>query len=378
MKIMRLLCCSLLVTASVGARADEPAVRWLVAGQSSALAIEGLAWFSANGKFRRLPSDTGKKELRAEVNSIADQSAGAQIRFRTTSRFVRVRVQLIKPSSMYHMPATGQSGVDLYDKATGELRFCGVSRVEPADTEYDVELCAWNPGQTGKLESAEVWQDVTLDLPLYNGVESFEVGVSMGSKVEKPRPHENSGRIVIYGTSITQGGVASRPGLGWTNQLGRQVDQEVINLGFSGNGMGEPALARRISEIDDMKLVLLDYEANAQEGVRTTLNPFIALIRARHPKLPIVVVSQIPWTNERRSSAAASAKKSLREFQQQTVAQLRAGGDENIYFIDGHGLLPWDHFEDGLVDGVHPNDLGMSWIAQGLVEKLGGLGLVKR
>ncbi len=351
---------------------DSPSVQWLDPTVDSNLAVEGAAWFSSNHLFRRLPVDSENKEFRAEVNALADNTAGMQIRFRTNSPFVRVRVQLTGASNMWHMPPSGQSGVDLYDNVTGRLRFCGAARVNPGEDHYEAELCTW-PSTDGPRD----WKDVTLNLPLYNGVKTFEIGVAETAEIARPTKHRTSGRVAIYGTSITQGAATSRPGLGWTNQLSRQIDQEVINLGFSGNGMGEPALAKRIAELTELKLVVLDYEANAQdEGVRKTMEPFIALIRARYPKVPIVIVSQIPWVWQIRSTGYAEGKAATRKFQRALADKLRRAGDSNIHFIDGYGLMPLDHFEDGLVDGVHPNDLGMSWISENMLAQLRKLHLV--
>ena len=56
----------------------------------------------------------------------------------------------------------------------------------------------------------------------------------------KPLPVRRDKPVLVYGTSIAQGGVASRPGLAWTALLERKLDRPVINLAFSGNGRLEP------------------------------------------------------------------------------------------------------------------------------------------
>lgn len=347
---------------------ESGATVWLNAAKRHEFAVEGLPWFSVLRTFRRLPLDPNGTEFSKEVNDLADNTAGAVIRFRTNSRTVKVRVQLSSHSFMDHMPATGQSGIDLYDEIGGRFRFCGVTRLKPQDVNYESELCSWK-------ETA--WREIALNLPLYNGVRALEIGISSGSRIDIARMHRRRGKIVVYGTSITQGAVASRPGLGWVNQLGRALDQEIVNLGFSGSGLGEPALARRIAEIGDLSLIILDYEANAQKGILSTLEPFIEILRAAHSDLPIVVMSQIPWVWEFRSAEYSKFRDDLRRFQSRTVTELRARGDANLYFIDGNELMPRERFEEGLVDGVHPNDLGMTWIAEGVGRRLEGFGLLK-
>jgi lysophospholipase L1-like esterase len=345
---------------------EETTVHWIDAAQHQNLVIEGLPWFSILGKYRRLPLDPDGKEFSTAANFQAENTAGAQIRFRTNSPFVHVRVRLQGRSLMDNMPASGQSGVDAYDDITGRLRFCGLARVQPGELSYEAEACSWGN---------YAWKGVTLNLPLFNGIDKLEIGIAPESGVEKPWPHRRPGKLVIYGSSITQGGVASRPGLAWSNQLSRTLDQEIVNLGFAASGLGEAVLAKYIGEIQGISLILLDYEANAQTSVGTTLEPFIQILRQRYPAVPIVVMSQIPWVLEIQSRDYSIHKSELRDFQRHTVFKLRAEGDANLHFIDGYELMPHDRFEEGLLDGVHPNDLGMTWIAEGVARQLTELGL---
>ena len=127
--------------------------------------------------------------------------------------------------AMSHMPATGVSGVDLYVHAAGAWRWLAVG--QPTAQENEVRLCA-------DLSLAEP-HDFMLYLPLYNGVESLELGVPIGSgsiTPAAPRPAAAAAPIVFYGTSITQGGCASRPGMSYPAIVGRRLDRAVINLGF--------------------------------------------------------------------------------------------------------------------------------------------------
>ncbi|WP_282936261.1 SGNH/GDSL hydrolase family protein [Paenibacillus sp. RC67] len=82
--------------------------------------------------------------------------------------------------------------------------------------------------------------------------------------------------------------------------LSRFLPYEFINLGFSGSGRGEPEVARTIASIENPALYVLDYEANTGtvERMTETLPPFIDILRERHPRVPILVVSKIPYAKE--------------------------------------------------------------------------------
>lgn len=181
--------------------------------------------------------------------------------------------------------------------------------------------------------------------------------------------------MIVYGTSITQGGCASRPGMCYTNILSRRINREFINLGFSGNGKGEPEVARVISTIDRPGLFVLDYEANCNDYDRlsATLPAFIRILRNAHPTVPILAASKIPYATEAWHPVAVEKRLRNRDFQRQLVEECRAAGDTNVHFLDGSGLLGEEGWQECTVDSVHPNDLGFMRIADGLEPVIQGI-----
>jgi lysophospholipase L1-like esterase len=315
----------------------------------------GFEWIRKDSVYRRLPIHPDWP-IREAVDQLANHTAGGQVRFRTDSRKILIKVELRERSGMYHMPATGQSGFDLYVGNSGGQRYLKTSRFPHDTVRYQVELY-----DSEERES----QSFTLNFPLYNGVNSLQIGVEEGARIEPPPPFTMSGKIVIYGTSITQGGCVSRPGMAYSNILSRKLDVQFVNLGFSGNGRGEPELARLINQIPGTSFIILDYEANANETIVNTLGPFIDILRENHPKVPILVVSKIRYASATQGTKAYQNLIHLRDFQKQLVDDRKNAGDENIFFLDGSGILGHD-FDECTVDGVHPTDLGSLRIADAI------------
>lgn len=314
--------------------------------------LAGFAWIEEDSVYRRLPLNP-EWTIRKEVDELANHTAGGQIRFSTDSRKILLKVELRERSGMYHMPATGQSGFDLYIREGDKCRYVRTARFSPDTTAYEVEMFNHDDRQKRYF---------ILNFPLYNGVRSVFVGLESGSGVDLPPPFDQEGRIIMYGTSITQGGCVSRPGMAYSNILSRDLNMEFVNLGFSGNGRGEPELARLISRIEGTRMIILDYEANANETIRQTLGPFIDILRENHPEVPVLVVSKIRYASATEGSKAYDLLIGNRDFQRDLVLERNRAGDKNLFFLDGSDILGED-YDECTVDGVHPSDLGSKRIA---------------
>jgi lysophospholipase L1-like esterase len=238
----------------------------------------------------------------------------------------------------------------------GVQKYLKTTRFSSDSTRYQVELFNADKKQPGFF---------TINFPLYNGVNSLQIGLEAGSKLQAPPPFSFPGKIVIYGTSITQGGCVSRPGMAYSNIISRKLDAQFVNLGFSGNGKGEPALAHLINQISDVSLIILDYDANAGETIVNTLDPFITILREKHPYTPLLIMSKIRYAGAMDGSSSYESLMSNRDFQKKLVEDKKAAGDKNIYFLDGSTVLGTDYYEC-TVDGVHPSDLGSKRIADAL------------
>ncbi len=335
-------------------KADTDGIVWFDPREAP-FDLVGFEWIREDTVYRRLPVHP-EWEIRPAVDGLANHTAGGEVRFRTNSKKIFVRVELRERSGMYHMPATGQSGFDLYVRDGEIQRYVRTTRFPHDSVRYRAKLY--------DVPDAQM-RFFTLNFPLYNGVNSVLVGLEEGSVVEAPPPFKRPGKVVIYGTSITQGGCVARPGMLFSNILSRKLDIQFVNLGFSGNGRGEPALAHLISQIPGTSLIILDYEANAHKTIIQTLGPFIDILRVKYPETPILVMSKIHYASATPGSQSYLDWISLRDFQQNLVKEKQNAGDQHIYFLDG-GTILGDDYDECAVDGVHPTDLGSMRIASAL------------
>lgn len=336
-------------------------IRWY-SPKDPPIHVAGLAWFAEEGVYRRLPLGAAGKVPEA-VDYLANHCAGGQIRFQTDSPKLTVRVKLKDKAAMPHMPATGQCGIDCYIGPPGEMRYCNTAKFDHFQPAYECTLFE-------DYDSA--MRNIVLNLPLYQHVEQLEIGVTEHAALIAPPAYVSEKQIIVYGTSITQGGCATRPGMAYTNILSRRIPLEFINLGFSGNGKGDREVAEIIATIEAPACLVLDYEANcvSTEMYKETLPRFIEVYRRVHPAVPVLVVSRIRYAQEHFNPSVRQPRLERKLFQQQLVQRLRDQGDHHIYFFDGSDLLGTDDDHECTVDGVHPTDLGFKRMADGLEQTI--------
>jgi len=266
-------------------------------------------------------------------------------RFTTDGTEIHVHYKLFKAAlAMPHMPATGVSGVDLYARdSDGKWKWVQVTK--PADQEVKAEIIqGLAPG----------YREYAAYLPLYNGVEFLSIGVPKGSKFEGLAPREKP--IVFYGTSITHGACASRPGMVHTAILGRRFDMPVVNLGFSGNGRMDRAVGDFLVQID-ASVYVIDCLPNMDAAdVTEKCIPLVKQLRDAQPKTPIVLVEDRRFTNDWITPAKHKFHDENHAALKAAYETLQSGGIVNVHYIPGDDLFGTD--TEGATDASHANDLG--------------------
>ena len=298
------------------------------------------------GVYCRLP-ESMLPECSEGVRRLAYHLAGACVRFSTDAQQIAVLWELTETGNMPHFAASGQSGLELYEETDSGTRH--IKNLIPAMN--DGHGC--RKDQSACIELPAGMHSYALYLPLYNGLSQLLIGFPCGAQVQPGRTPKLEKPIVFYGSSITQGGCASKAGSCYSTILCRRLDAAQVNLGFSGNGKGEDNIARYIASLP-MSAFVLDYDHNAPtpEHLRKTHEPFFRIIREAHPELPIVMVSRPDFDKDPQESTIR------REIVRATYVHALIAGDEHVAFVDGKKLFGRQDRDMCSVDSSHPNDLG--------------------
>ncbi len=298
--------------------------------------------------FYRMPQDFAAS-ISAEVTSLNRNTSGGRIRFRTNSPFVAISVKREKIGLLPHMALSGTSGFDLYVDG----RFVGAFIPPSKDGEVYDRIINFDDGETRERE-------IMIHFSLYFRVENLYVGVQENATLHAPTPYTPTRPVVFYGSSITQGGCVSRPGMAYPAHISRWLGCDFINLGFSGNAKGEPAMADYIASLDPSVLVMdYDYNAPTYAHLEATHYAFYERFRARCPETPVVMISSpsVRWHPD-----MYARRDLIRSHYEKAVAE----GDTRVFFVDGETLMGGDDWDSCTVDGCHPNDLGHYFMAKGI------------
>lgn len=324
--------------------------------------IEGQAWpEQVKAPYDRLP-ERAEGVVRDAVWNLSRHAAGQLIRFRTNAESITVRYGVgSKNFGKTHMPATGVSGVDLYAiSSDGKWLWAKGNRSFGDTVVYRFTGLQPNDGYH------KFGREYRLYLPLYNSVEWMEIGVGEGDFF-RPLPVRMEKPVVVYGTSIAHGACASRPGMAWTNILGRKLDRPMINLAFSGNGRLEKEVVEFLTEIDG-KVFVLDClpnlwraeEYDEAELTRRVLET-VRQLKQERPETPILLTDHAGYTDGFIIPERLEAYTRVNDIQQKAFEQLKEEGLTGLFY------LPYEDLQlglDDMVDGTHPNDLGMMHYAE--------------
>jgi hypothetical protein len=302
--------------------------------------------------FTRVPAQIAA-DTSPSVAVLAKHMSGVRLRFSTDSPYVALQVKMPSVTHLSHMPLSGTSGLDFYiDTENGSYH--RATFVPPYDMKDGYESIAYLPsGRTN---------NITIHLPLYNEVSALYIGVAEGSSVGEGLSYQPKDPILFYGSSITQGGCASRPGNAYVNMVASILNRDIRCLGFSGSAKAEPAMISYLANCQ-CSVFVLDYDHNApdESHLQATHEPLFQAFRAKNPETPVIMLSKPdfdmnPSTNTRR-----------RDIIMQTYVNARKNGDKHVWFIDGERLFDGPFRQSCTVDTCHPNDAGFVCMAKAVI-----------
>ena len=292
---------------------------------------------------------------------IGNNSAGLHIDFKTDSRNITLKWTTEYRNRFESMAFYNESGLDLYIMINGKYRFLGAAcpNTKEKHSVWDIV--------TEKFKNIpEGMNQYTLNLCMYDQCSHLEICIDDNAKIE-PVPLKKD-YIAIYGSSITQGGCASRPGRTFTHILRMNLDEEIVNMGFSGGGLLQPEMTDILMKLSP-KIMVMDCVANMaaalnDENYIYNWNYFYIKFREKFPNVPLVIIEQPTFTDSWTFLDSLEPKNLLlRDI-------VKSWNDKNLSYIKGDNLYG-DDFEAS-VEGTHPTDLGfarMVEIIQPVLEK---------
>ena len=310
--------------------------------------------FKENGRFVRLPEQTAKR-VSEGVEVLRKNTAGGRVRFATDSSYIAIHAVMDNIEVMPHFPLAGSAGFDMFIKTDGGDIYGGTF-MPPSDMQngYDEIIDIPQPGM----------KTVTVELPLYCNVVGLYIGLDENARLERAEDYTFENPIVYYGSSITQGGCASKPGSSYQSIISRMFDVNYINLGFSGSCKGEDAMAEYIASLD-MSVFVYDYDHNAPTAsfLEETHERFFQMFRRAKPDTPVIMMSRPKYYL---TEDDILRRDTIRKTYENAVNS----GDKNVYFIDGSSLMDDFIKDNGTVDGCHPTDSGFACMAKRLSAEL--------
>lgn len=331
--------------------------------ETEKIVIEGLPFIREEKIWRRLRREPDAP-LPGGVESLLWCTAGGQLRFAFRGKTLGVRAVLRrKAGGMDHMASTGEGGVDCYVSFSGcEPQYLATARPTPGSDVYESTLI--------ELEEPAL-VDVTLNLPLYNGINEVSVLLDDDAELLPPLRKREPGRIVVYGGSIDQGGCANRPGMAYTNILSRWMNTEFINLGFSGNGKAEAEVAAEIAKIPGVTAFVINTAGNCPDAawLQDHMPRFVQILRDVYPETPILIWQLADFVRLPFKPAERKMFYERLAVEEAVVAERKAAGDAHISIARmdyAASFMGHDISREIAVDGVHPTDLGFMMTAMKL------------
>lgn len=334
----------------------EPELVWFDVLQTP-FEVSGVFYDPEQECYVRMPQRTADS-VSEGVSYLARNTAGGRVRFRTNSTFIGIRAVMENNVLMPHITLAGQSGFDCYRTVNGTSVYYNTF----------MPKMGMKTGYSSPLTTDGADAEYCINFPLYDGVKHLYIALKQGADFSAPQAYAHEKPVVFYGSSITQGGCASRPGNSYQAILSRRLNTDFVNLGFSGSCKAEPEMAKYLASLE-MSVLVLDYDHNAPSAqyLRETHLPLFRTIRRAQPALPIILISSPDI--RLRQGHWLERRKVVRNTYETALAE----GDRNVYFIDGETLFGGEDWDCCTVDGCHPNDLGFYRMARRIEESLAPL-----
>ena len=207
------------------------------------------------------------------------------------------------------------------------------------------------------------------------------IGIEHSAKLLQAAP-DNRPRVLFHGDSITHGHGVTSPRETYVSQVADKIGCVPLNYGFGGTVWADNIVAQTIAARADWDVLTIMLGANSLAGADSAGKPetatqyagkydaYLATIRAAAPTKPILCITPILNRLDLTHGGNQNGEmpKAYREGIGRVVRQ-RQSSDKNLYLLDGLSMVD-DPLYLLVTDTVHPNDLGMHRIAEGVAAAL--------
>ncbi|HTN19549.1 MAG TPA: SGNH/GDSL hydrolase family protein [Pelobium sp.] len=320
------------------------------------LGLKG-SFFASADDYNRIDS-VQRLPLPARVQELAQNSAGLSLNFETDAKSIRIKWELEKYMNLWNMTPVAINGLDLYAFENNKWQY--VASARPTDEKNSVLLIDQLDGKLRKYR---------LYLPLYSKLTKLEVGVPDSANIKTwAHPFTDKRKVVIYGSSITQGASASRPGMAYPSIISRKMGLETFNLGFSGSGKMEFDIAKILAKIPADVYVLDCVPNPTPQQIKERSYPFIKYLRSQKPEIPIIMMESVYRETAHWNNKTKTMVEQQNQAFKNTYNKLYAENQKHLYYITSDKLIGTDH--EATIDGTHLTDLGFMRISETVMKHL--------
>ena len=336
---------------------SENNLRFYDVRTTDAIRVYGLYDYKNTARYMRMPENVAKN-VSESVKNLNFHTAGGRLRFVTTSEYIAFKMTHEHLCNIIFSNPIGVAGFDIYIKKDGkDTYFSSMSSLIGWDTKtpHEPENGTWNISYLPKGR-----KEITINMPIHQAINDLYIGLDSTAELSPREDYTYERPVLYYGSSITQGFCASRPGMAYESLISRRLDTNFINLGFSGSAKAEDAIIEYLASLD-CSVFVLDYDHNAPtpEHLAATHEKLYLHFRETHPDTPVIMLSK-PNIFAEPAEDNVNIKRREIIFKTYTNAYRRG---EKVIFIDGASLFEGEMRSDCTVDLTHPNDLGMSRMA---------------
>lgn len=306
--------------------------------------------------FTRFPDSLKSQVKRELLYTLGTNTAGMSIRFSSDATALSAKWISTLELEMNHMTPVGIRGMDLYTLDDNN-NWTFVNSVRPTCNKKASKYSIVS-GMEKKM------REYLLFLPLYDGIDSLYIGVDSAAIIQGPNVDIPSRKkpIVVYGTSITQGACASRPGMAYTNILEREFNREFYNFGFSGNGQLDMEVAQLLVTIDAGMIIFDCIANNTADQLKERIEPFYRYVREHRPNVPILFIESPLFPIMRYNAQTAKDINAKNVVLKEFYNKIKAEGAKDIYYMEGKKVFGDD--VEATVDNYHFTDIGFRYFAK--------------